>query len=135
MVKETCGFFWKNALRPMNGNWKDILANKEKIDQKKLMDYLQGKLSDAEKHEVESFLNDSPFLNDALEGLGEMKDKQKIATIISELDNQLKKRIQERKKKRKIANLYFPAWLVVATVTIIGLVVLAFVIYKMYMTR
>ena len=116
----------------MTGNWKDILKNAGSVDQKKLMDYLEGRLSDAEKHEVESILNDSAFLDDALEGLGQMKDKQKIATIITELDSQLKQKINSRKRKRRLSSMNFPAWLIISTVAIIILIVLAYIIYKMY---
>jgi anti-sigma factor RsiW len=118
----------------MTDNWKDILIQSSAIDQKKLMDYLEGKLSDKEKHEVESLLNDSPFLDDAVEGLSQMKDKQKIAAILTELDNHLHQKIKE-KKKRKAKDLFFPGWLVFATATIIILILIAFIIYKMYTTK
>ena len=118
----------------MTDNWKDILMQSSAIDQKKLMDYLEGKLNDKEKHEVEALLNDSPFLDDAVEGLSQMKDKQKIAAILSELDNHLHQKIKE-KKKRKTGNLFFPGWLLFATVTVIILVIIAFIIYKMYTTK
>jgi anti-sigma factor RsiW len=118
----------------MTDNWKDILIQSSAIDQKKLMDYLEGKLSDKEKHEVESLLNDSPFLDDAVEGLSQMKDKQKIAAILAELDNHLHQKIKE-KKKRKAKDLFFPGWLVFTTATIIILILIAFIIYKMYTTK
>ncbi len=116
----------------MTGNWKDILKNSGSVDQKKLMDYLEGRLSEADKHDVESLLNDSAFVDDAMEGLGQMKDKQKIASIITELDNQLKQKVNARKKKRRLSSIYFPAWLIIATFAIILLIVLAYTIYKMY---
>ena len=118
----------------MTDNWKDILLQSAAIDQKKLMDYLEGKLSDKEKHEVEALLNDSPFFDDAVEGLSQMKDKQKIAAILTELDNHLHQKIKE-KKKRKQGNIFFPGWLLFATFTVIILVIIAFIIYKMYTTK
>ena len=42
---------------------------------------VEGKLSDKEKHEVESVLADSAFMDDAAEGLAEMKDKQPRVTF------------------------------------------------------
>ena len=118
----------------MTDNWKDILLQSAAIDQKKLMDYLEGKLSDKEKHEVEALLNDSPFFDDAVEGLSQMKDKQKIAAILTELDNHLHQKIKE-KKKRKQGNIFFLGWLLFATFTVIILVIIAFIIYKMYTTK
>lgn len=119
----------------MSDKWKDILQQSSSIDQKKLMDYLEGKLNDQEKHEVESLLNDSAFVDDALEGLSQMKDKQKIASILMELDNQLKQKVKERRGRFTGRYFQFPLWLIITTITIIGMVVITFIIYKMYTTR
>ena len=66
----------------MSENWLDILSKNSNIDQQKLLDYLEGKLSEEERHEVEKLMADSDFINDAVEGLENMKDKQKIETKI-----------------------------------------------------
>jgi anti-sigma factor RsiW len=118
----------------MTDKWKDILSQKSSVDPQKLMDYLEGKLSDKEKHEVESVLADSAFMDDAAEGLAEMKDKQKIASILFELNSQLHKKTQQRRKLQFSNRRPFPGWLIFATVTIILLVVLAYIIYRMYTT-
>jgi anti-sigma factor RsiW len=118
----------------MTDKWKDILNQNSSLDPQKLMDYLEGKLSDKEKHEVESVLADSAFMDDAAEGLSEMKDKQKIASILFELNSQLHKKTQQRRKRQFTDRLPFPGWLVFTTVMIILLVVLAFIIYRMYTT-
>jgi hypothetical protein len=118
----------------MKGNWQDILARKSQLDPQKLMDYLEGKLGEAEKHEVESMLADSAFMDDAMEGLGQMKDKQKIASILHELNTQLRKNAQARNRWSVRKKLPFPFWLLFTTVTILLLVILAYIIYKMYTT-
>jgi len=118
----------------MTDKWKDILTQKSALDPQKLMDYLEGKLSDKEKHEVESVLADSAFMDDAAEGLNEMKDKQKIASILFELNSQLHKKTQQRRKLQFSNRLPFPGWLIFTTVTVILLSVLAYIIYRMYTT-
>jgi anti-sigma factor RsiW len=118
----------------MTDKWKDILTQKSALDPQKLMDYLEGKLSDKEKHEVESVLADSAFMDDAAEGLNEMKDKQKIASILFELNSQLHKKTQQRRKLQFSNRLPFPGWLIFTTVTVILLIVLAYIIYRMYTT-
>lgn len=118
----------------MTDKWKDILTEKSSLDPQKLMDYLEGKLSDQEKHEVESILADSAFMDDAAEGLGAMKDKQKIASILFELNSQLHKKTQQRRKLQFSNRLPFPGWLLFTTVTLILLMVLAYIIYRMYTT-
>jgi anti-sigma factor RsiW len=118
----------------MKENWQDILSQHSQLDPQKLMDYLEGKLNDQEKHEVESMLADSAFMDDALEGLGQMKDKQKIAAILHELNAHLRKNAQARNQRKALRQLRYPGWLLFATVTIILLVLLAYIIYKMYTT-
>ena len=118
----------------MTDKWKDILTQKSALDPQKLMDYLEGKLSDKEKHEVESVLADSAFMDDAAEGLNEMKDKQKIASILFELNSHLHKKTQQRRKLQFSNRLPFPGWLIFTTVTIILLIVLAYIIFRMYTT-
>ena len=118
----------------MTDKWKDILTQKSALDPQKLMDYLEGKLSDKEKHEVESVLADSAFMDDAAEGLNEMKDKQKIASILFELNSQLHKKTQQRRKLQFSNRLPFPGWLIFTTITIILLIVLAYIIFRMYTT-
>lgn len=118
----------------MKKPWEDILNTQASIDPQKLLDYLEGKLDDREKHAVESMLADSPFLDDALEGLGNVRDKQKIAAILQELNHHLKHSAQARNKRRAPKQLAFPGWLLFATVTIILLAILGFIIYKMLMT-
>ena len=118
----------------MTDKWKDILTQKSALDPQKLMDYLEGKLSDKEKHEVESVLADSAFMDDAADGLNEMKDKQKIASILFELNSQLHKKTQQRRKLQFSNRLPFPGWLIFTTVTVILLIVLAYIIFRMYTT-
>ena len=118
----------------MTDKWKDILTQKSALDPQKLMDYLEGKLSDKEKHEVESVLADSAFMDDAAEGLNEMKDKQKIASILFELNSQLHKKTLQRRKLQFSNRLPFPGWLIFTTVTVIFLIVLAYIIFRMYTT-
>ena len=58
---------------------KDILSDSNKdIDNQKLMDYLSGQLTAEERHDMEKEMADSPFVNDAVEGLEEIKDKKNV---------------------------------------------------------
>ncbi len=58
----------------MPGNLKDILSHlSTEVDQETLLLYLQGKLTEEKKHEVEKKLLQNEFDDDALEGLQEIK--------------------------------------------------------------
>jgi hypothetical protein len=116
----------------MNDKWNDIINDPSAdLNEKMLMDYLEGKLNAEERHRVERLMSDSGFIDDAVEGLSGMKDKQKIATILHQLNTQLHAKTV---KKRKKYNQLIPdqQTLTIATmVTILLLVVIAFVIFKM----
>lgn len=119
----------------MSEKWLEILSHHSHVDQQKLLDYLEGKLSEEEKHEVEKLMADSDFINEAMEGLENMRDKQKIASVLHELNSNLSKRIHQR-RNRKLKNRFPDLTLAIAaTVTILLLIFLAFIIYKMYTTK
>ncbi|MEJ7673526.1 MAG: hypothetical protein WKF59_12665 [Chitinophagaceae bacterium] len=78
----------------------DILSNSNKdIDNQKLMNYLSGKLSAEEKHEVEKQMADSDFMNDAVEGLDEVKNKKELAFFVEQLNSELHKQLEKKKKE------------------------------------
>ena len=86
----------------MNKDLLNILSNSSKdIDNQQLMDYLAGKLSGDEKHQVEMQLADSEFMNDALEGLENVKDKKDINVFVEQLNRDLHKKLQQKKNKKQ----------------------------------
>lgn len=106
----------------MSNDLINILFESKEIDQQKLLDYLQNKLSPEEAHEIEKLLVDGDFESDAAEGLEQVKDKGKLPIVMSELNRQLIKKLSNRRKKpsrRKPINLMIP---VVASIIILLLV-------------
>lgn len=110
----------------------NILSNSNKdIDNQKLMDYLSGKLSGQEANDVEQWLNENEFGEDALEGLKNVRSKEDINLHVELLNKQLGTYIKQKKQRRdrrKIDNL---GWSVVAILVVILLVVLAYIVLKM----
>lgn len=120
----------------MNGNLQDIMnSTSGRVTEQQLMDYLEGKLPPEQAHEVEKMMADSGFLDDAVEGLSHMKDKQRIATILHELNSKL--HAKTRKQKSKHAHLLpdQQTLSIVALLTVLLLAVLAYVIFRMYQSR
>ena len=94
----------------MSDDLKNILSNLNKdIEQDKLLQYINRNLPDAEQHELEKQMNDDDFMNDAIEGLEQLKDKQEIPAYILQLNAGLAKQIKKNKKrndKRKDRSLF-----------------------------
>lgn len=120
----------------MKENLKDILSNlNTEVDQATLLLYLQGKLSDEKQHEVEKQLMDSDFDQEALEGLQEIRDKQKINSIVEQLNRDLKKRTQKRKLRRQKMELKQEPWLWITIFIMLALIVISFMIIRSTMNE
>lgn len=113
----------------MSENLKDILSNlNPEIDQETLLQYLQGKLSAEQQHEVEKQLMDSDFEADALEGLQEFKDKKNINLLVDQLNTDLKKRTEKKKRFKQKLKLELDSSLLIALVIILLLIVISYLI-------
>ena len=120
----------------MNKDLINILSGSNKdIDNQKLMDYIAGKLSAAEAHEVEKQLLESDFSGDAAEGLSMMNDKSRINRLVYELNKNLKQQLEEKKKrklKRTIKNQ--PLWLMTLLIFLL-LIVLCYLVIHFYLNK
>lgn len=117
----------------MPGNLKDILSHlSTDIDQETLLLYLQGKLPDDKKHELEKQLIDNEFAGDAVEGLQTIRDQQQISFMVDMLNRDLKKKTEKKKKRRDKLKLPDQTWLYVSVIIIILLIIISYlVIYNM----
>jgi anti-sigma factor RsiW len=116
----------------MSDDLLNILSNSNKdIDNQKLMDYLAGKLSGEEKHEVEKWMADSEFEADAMEGLSAMNQPDKLNDHVSELNRKLQKQINERHRHRDRRRLKSQQWTLIAIGLILILGIVGYLLYRM----
>jgi hypothetical protein len=112
----------------------NILSNSNKdIDNQKLMDYLSNKLSQEEKHAFEMEMADSNMLNEAVEGLEGVADKNKLQEFTDKLNADLQKRLGKKKSRREKLKLKDQPWLYFAIIIILLLLVICFVIIKIHL--
>ena len=118
----------------MPDKFKDILSNlSTEVDQETLVLYLQNKLSAEKKHEIEKILLESEFANDAVEGLQEMKNKQKIAQMVEMLNRDLKKKLEKKKKRREKMRLKDQPWLYIVILIFILLIILSYIVIQRFL--
>jgi hypothetical protein len=111
----------------MKEDLKDILSHlSSDVDQEALLQYLKGKLSAGQQHEVEKQMLDDQFTADAMEGLEAIKDKQRIGFMVEQLNHQLKKKAQKKQALKEKSILKNEPWLVITVVIILILVILSF---------
>src|SRR5258708_13773315 len=115
----------------MNKDLLNILANSNKdIDNQQLMDYLSGKLSAEELHEVERSMADNEFLNDAVEGLQQMSNKKDMQAYVDELNATMQKTLEKKKQRRLKRRLKEDPWGLLAVILVITLCILAYIIIR-----
>jgi len=100
----------------MAPNYKDILL------------YLQGKLSEKEKHEIEKQLMQDEFNEDAMEGLQEFRDKEQLQYMVEMLNRDLKKKTAKKKKEKEKRKFKDQPWLYISLLILILLIVLCYVV-------
>ena len=115
----------------MNNDLLNILSNSNKdIDNQKLMDYLSGKLPEQERHEVEKWMVDNEFANEAMEGLKDFSGKKDLQAYVEHLNKDLHKYLQQKKERRHKKQIKENLWVYVAIVFILVIVVVAYVVIK-----
>ena len=108
-----------------------ILSDSNKdIDNQQLMDYLSGKLSARESHEVEKMMADNELFNDAMEGLQGIRDKKDIQTYVEQLNRDLQKSLTKKRHRREKRRLKEGLWGYVAVIVIIMLCIAGYYVVK-----
>src|SRR4026209_1923271 len=114
----------------MSDKLKDILSHlSTEVDQETLLKYLEGRLSDEQKHEVEKKMLANNFTDDAMEGLQEIR-KEKIASLVEQLNRDLHKKLEKKKKRKEKLRFKDQPWLYIAIVIILLLIVLSYVVIQ-----
>ncbi|MCY7420498.1 MAG: hypothetical protein LH478_02010 [Chitinophagaceae bacterium] len=115
-------------------DWKDILWDKEEqAAGDELMHYLKDELSDDEKHEFEKKTVDSVFVNDAVEGLNALADKQQLNQYVQQLNKNLQQQLalkKQRKQKRVLAK---HPWILIAAIVLLAICVMGYFIIHLHL--
>ena len=120
----------------MTEKYKDIFSHlSTEVDQETLLLYLQNKLSEEKKHDVEKKLLESDFNNDAMEGLQEIKNKQRIAYMVEMLNRDLKKKLEKKKQRRQKLKIKDQPWLYLSILILILLIVISFIVIRRYLQK
>jgi hypothetical protein len=115
----------------MPANYKDILSHlSTEVDQATLLLYLQGKLSEEKKNEVERKLLENDFEGEAMEGLQEIRDKEQILYMVEMLNRDLKKKTQKKKRRREKMQINYQPWLYIAVLILILLLALSYIVIQ-----
>src|SRR5688572_24063158 len=112
----------------------NILSNSNKdIDNQKLMDYLSGRLSEPEKHEVELWMSENDFANEAVEGLQKFDGKKDLQQYVDQLNKELNVYIEKKKSRRERKRLKENPWMYLTVFLILIFVIVGYLIIQQLM--
>lgn len=115
----------------MNSDLKDILSNSNKdIDNQQLMDYLSHHLSQADTHELEKSMAEDDFINDAVEGLQEIKPTKNLQLYAEQLNKDLQKQTAKNKNRRVKRRIKDQPYTYFAIILILLLAVICYIVLK-----
>ena len=115
----------------MNNDLKDILSNSNKdIDNQQLMDYLSHHISQADMHELEKSMAEDDFINDAVEGLQEIKPTKNLQIYVEQLNKDLQKQVIKNKSRRLKRGIKDQPYTYFAIILILLLVIIGYIVLK-----
>ena len=104
------------------------------ITQEALLAYAEGRLSDAERTEVDRLLRDDPFAQDALEGLRGSVQTSELGTVITSINTKLREKAGLRERKKKGIEIHWANYAYAAV--ILGVLVgVGFVMIEIFSTH
>lgn len=115
----------------MSDDLLNILSNSNKdIDNQKLMDYLSGKLSKQEQHEIEKEMADNEMMSDAVEGLKAMQSQQNIQGYVEQLNKDLNRQLQQKKARRKKRQIKDAPHIYIAVILVLALIIITYMLIQ-----
>ena len=117
----------------MNKDLLNILSDGVgKVDNQKLVDYLNGNLSDQDRQEVEELMAGSDFVNDAVEGLENIKDTRNIQAYLDQLNTELKRQLKKKKDRREKRRIKEQPWIYFTIIIILLLCLVGYFVIRQY---
>ena len=84
----------------MNDEYKDLFTATQCPTQQQLLDYVQGRLSPEQQHEVELHLMDCEMCSEAIEGLSAFEQKEMIPVWLRQMKWQMLRKLRTRKRRK-----------------------------------
>lgn len=112
----------------MNKEAASIFESSGCLSEQELLDYLEGRMAPERAHEVEVHLSGCPFCRDALEGLGAVRDRDRIPLIVRQLQGQMRRELESHRSGAKRTKRY--VWL--SALILLVLVILLVAYFALY---
>lgn len=111
----------------MNEEYNDLFTTTQCPPQQQLLDYVQGRLTPEQQHEVELHLADCELCSEAVEGLAAFEKKEQIPGMLKQMKKQMLRNLRTR-RRRKDQVAYFTQ-LAIIVIVILFILLAAFWTY------
>lgn len=118
----------------MDDKMRKILSEHPSIPPEKLLAYLEGRLEEQDRIEVEMAMVESDFLSDAADGLAQIHDTGRISSMVEDLNRGLRRKTAKKRRRLWAEGTGFPLWLTFAAILVLILILAGFFVLSM-MTR
>ncbi len=102
----------------------------EAIDPQEILRYTSGQMSEQEAQQLEARALDDPFLADAIDGMEQSPDRARLEQMAYALNQDLKRRLSQKQKRKRWIGLESPAWWTWITLIILMLITLAYLFIR-----
>lgn len=113
-------------------DWKNILPSTSSITEDQLIEYLEGNASPELRFEIEKQMSESPFLDDAIEGLQQYNNPTQLSTLQLYLRKELKQTLSHKAKRNKRRLFQDQHWVIYAVFSVLILCIIGYLIIHFY---
>jgi hypothetical protein len=100
------------------------------INEAELLQYLKEQLPPGDTHAFEKMMANDPFVDDAVEGLQQIKQTDKVPAYVEQLNRNLQQKIALNKKRKDKRRWKEQPWIYLVIATLLILIIISFVVIK-----
>jgi len=119
----------------MKDLYNNLSNNEEAFSDKELVDYLTHNLSHEKQLHLENAIEQDPFVQDAIEGLRKIPDKQQINQSINELNQHLNKLVYTKNKRKQKRKLPVNQWAMLAVIVVLFVSIITYFIIHLQASK
>ncbi|HMZ45383.1 MAG TPA: hypothetical protein PKG56_06050 [Chitinophagaceae bacterium] len=109
---------------------KEPILFQNDCNEQEMFDYLNNNLTPQQRHAFELKMEENVFLQEAVEGLEKIQNKQKVHQFITELNHNLDKQLERKRIKKHKRKIKTQGWIIISIVIILALCVLGYLVIK-----
>ncbi|TDH27931.1 hypothetical protein EXU57_05550 [Segetibacter sp. 3557_3] len=114
-------------------NWNDILSGKdEEVNDDELLKYVNGDLPDEDIHRIEQKIASSAFVNDAVDGLQEFNNKERLNSYVRQLNKDLHIHLNARKSKQQKRQIKDYPYTWITIIVVLSICILGYFVIHLY---